>query len=136
MWAIVAYLPVWRTRRRISTSRSRRATRLPCRHPRIVPRRRRRRRFRRARGKVAVQQYACVTCHRIPGIVGAHAPVGPTLEGIATRGVIAGMLPNTTENMVRWLRDPQRWHAGNAMPNLGVTERDARDIAAYLDTLK
>ena len=88
------------------------------------------------RGKRAIDQYACATCHRIPGIVGANAPVGPPLEAAGTRGFIAGVLPNTPENMVRWIRRPQAVNPNSAMPDLGVTERDARDIAAYLLTLR
>ena len=89
-----------------------------------------------ARGAQAIHQYACVTCHEIPGIVGANAPVGPPLAGIASRGMLGGVLPNSPENMVRWLREPQTFAPLTAMPDLGVTERDARDIAAYLATLK
>jgi mono/diheme cytochrome c family protein len=88
------------------------------------------------RGKRAITQYACVTCHAIPGIVGANAPVGPPLKAIGTRGFIAGALPNTPENLVRWIRHPQVVNPKSAMPDLGVTERDARDIAAYLSTLR
>ncbi|MBA2350418.1 MAG: c-type cytochrome [Burkholderiales bacterium] len=88
------------------------------------------------RGKTAVYQYACVTCHKIPGIVGANAPVGPPLDKIATRVFIAGTLPNTPENMIRWLRSPLAVNPKTAMPDLRVTERDAWDIAAYLYTLK
>lgn len=89
-----------------------------------------------ARGKRAINQYLCVTCHHIPGIVGSNAPVGPPLTGIGTRAFIAGVLPNTPANMVRWLRDPQRYDPNSAMPDLGVNERDARDMAAYLATLR
>jgi mono/diheme cytochrome c family protein len=89
-----------------------------------------------ARGKIAVQQYACATCHVIPGIVGANATVGPPLTNIAVRGFIAGIVPNNADNMIRWLQAPQEVYPEGAMPNLGVTERDARDIAAYLYTLK
>jgi mono/diheme cytochrome c family protein len=88
------------------------------------------------RGKVAIQQYACATCHVIPGITGAIAPVGPPLERIAARTYIGGVLMNTPENMVRWLRQPQTLDPGTAMPDLGVSERDARDITAYLYTLQ
>ncbi|HEX7054319.1 MAG TPA: c-type cytochrome [Burkholderiales bacterium] len=88
------------------------------------------------RGREAIQFHACVTCHRIPGIVGANAPVGPPLEGIGSRGTIAGVLPNTFANMVRWLRDPQEVSPRSAMPDLGIDERDARDMAAYLATLR
>lgn len=89
-----------------------------------------------ARGKRALQQYACITCHEIPDVVGAIHPVGPPLAGMARRGFIGGVLPNTRANMVRWLRDPQAIDAHTAMPNLGVTEQDAHDLAAFLETLR
>ena len=88
------------------------------------------------RGIEAINQYACVTCHEIPGIVGANAPVGPPLKGVGSRVMLGGVLPNTPENMVRWLREPQHFAPLSAMPDLRVTERHARDIAAYLATLK
>lgn len=88
------------------------------------------------RGETAFYQYACVTCHEIPGVTGADKPVGPPLDKIATRVFIAGTLPNTPENMVRWLRAPLEVNPRTAMPDLRVTERDAWDIAAYLYTLK
>ena len=86
-------------------------------------------------GKRAINQYLCATCHRIPGIVGAAKHVGPPLDGIATRKYIAGVLPNTPENMIRWLRHPRRIDPLSAMPDLNVTDKDARDMAAYLSTL-
>ncbi|MGQ0655726.1 MAG: c-type cytochrome [Betaproteobacteria bacterium] len=89
-----------------------------------------------ARGRRAIHQYACATCHQIPGVVGANAAVGPPLSGIGTRALIAGALANTTDNMVRWLRHPQAVNPKSAMPDLGVSERDAHDIAAYLATLR
>ena len=89
-----------------------------------------------ARGRQAMLQYACVTCHRIPGVVGPNAPVGPPLEGIGTRAFIAGVLPNEPHHMVRWLRSPQAVNPLSAMPDLGVGERDARDMAAFLATLR
>ena len=88
------------------------------------------------RGRIALLQYACSACHEIPGVVGAHSPVGPPLDGIAGRKYLAGVVPNTPQNMLRWLRSPQSVDANSAMPDLGVSERDARDIAAYLETLK
>jgi cytochrome c1 len=62
--------------------------------------------------------------------------VGPNLQGIASRAYIAGVLPNTPDNMVRWIQNPQAVDEKTAMPNVGVSSRDARDIAAYLYTLK
>ncbi len=87
------------------------------------------------RGRRAIHQYACLTCHEIPGLTGANAPVGPPLGGIARREMIAGTLRNTPQNMVRWLRSPQAVNPGSAMPDLGLGARDAADIAAFLATL-
>ncbi len=86
-------------------------------------------------GKRALQQYLCATCHVVPGVVGANNHVGPSLAGIATRSYIAGVLPNTPANMKRWLRDPIAVDPLTAMPDLGVSDQDARDIAAFLYTL-
>jgi mono/diheme cytochrome c family protein len=84
------------------------------------------------RGKRALEQYACATCHEIPGVTGATVPVGPSLKKLARRSYIAGVLPNTGDNLIRWLRSPQAVKPGTAMPDLGVTARDARDMAAFL----
>lgn len=87
-------------------------------------------------GLHAIYQYMCVTCHAIPGAVGAVNTVGPPLAGIANRKYIAGVLRNTPENMVRWLRHPKEIDPLSGMPDLNVSEGDARDIAAYLYTLE
>jgi cytochrome c2 len=87
-------------------------------------------------GARALQQYLCVTCHLIPGITGAARHVGPPLNGIATRTYIAGILPNTPGNLIHWIRHPTSVDPLSAMPDLGVSEQDARDMAAYLYTLK
>ena len=87
-------------------------------------------------GRHAIEQYLCVTCHQIPDVAGANGRVGPPLRGIATRKYIAGVLPNTPENMMRWLRNPQAVDPRSAMPDLRIREKDIRDIAAYLYTLK
>lgn len=88
------------------------------------------------RGRQALHQHACVACHTIPGVVGAQARVGPPLEEMGRRQLIAGVLANTPGNMAQWLMRTQQVKPGTAMPELGVTERDARDMAAYLATLK
>jgi cytochrome c1 len=88
------------------------------------------------RGKHALEQYACATCHEIPGVTGATVPVGPSLRMLARRSYLAGVLPNTSDNLARWLREPQKVKPGTAMPNLGVSERDARDMAAFLGELR
>ena len=90
----------------------------------------------RERGRKALEQYGCVGCHEIPRMVGPEARLGPTLHGIASRKVLAGLLDNTPENLVRFIREPQRVKPGSAMPDLGVTERDARDMAAHMATFR
>ena len=88
------------------------------------------------RGRRAIEQYGCVTCHAIPGVVGPNFPVGPPLAGVGSRVMLGGVLPNSPENMALWIRAPQAFAPLTAMPNLGLRERDARDIAAFLATLK
>jgi mono/diheme cytochrome c family protein len=88
------------------------------------------------RGRLALHQYACTACHVVPGVTGADVHVGPPLAGMASRQLIAGSLPNTPQHMVQWIRDPLGVDPKTAMPDLQVTERDARDMAAYLATLR
>ncbi|HEY0858772.1 MAG TPA: c-type cytochrome [Albitalea sp.] len=87
------------------------------------------------RAQLVLRQYACIACHTIPGLTHSSPQVGPPLDGMARRALIAGRLPNTSDNLVRWIREPQRIKPGSAMPDLGVTEEHAREIAAYLATL-
>lgn len=87
-------------------------------------------------GREAIRRYGCGSCHQIPGVRGAQGVVGPPLEEFARRKYIAGNLPNEAENLVVWIMDPQAVEPGTAMPNLLVTETDARNIAAYLATLR
>lgn len=86
-------------------------------------------------GRAAIEHYGCGSCHAIPGVPNAVGVVGPPLGGIADRRIIAGVVPNTPDEMVRWIVMPQSIVPGNAMPNLGVSDGQARDIAAYLYTL-
>jgi mono/diheme cytochrome c family protein len=84
------------------------------------------------RGRVALTQYACQACHMIPGVTGPETYVGPPLEHIADRKFLAGRLPNSAANLAHWIRTPQEIDPHTAMPQLGVSERDAQDMAAYL----
>jgi cytochrome c len=87
------------------------------------------------RGKIAIESYGCGACHTIPGIPGARGLVGPPLGDVGRRVYIAGVLPNDPESMVRWIMNPPAVDPKTAMPELGVTERNARDIAEYLYAL-
>jgi cytochrome c2 len=89
-----------------------------------------------ARGKDAINRHGCATCHQIPGIGGTQGLVGPPLKGIANRSYVAGTLVNAPENMTRWIQNPQAVDQKTAMPNLGLSEAEARDVAAYLYTLR
>jgi cytochrome c len=89
-----------------------------------------------ARGKIQIAAYGCGSCHVIPGVSGARGLVGPPLTQFAYRAFIAGEAPNNSEFLIRWITVPQSIEPGTAMPNLGVSEGQARDIAAYLYTLK
>lgn len=88
-----------------------------------------------ARGARVIRAHGCGACHVIPGVEGAVSWVGPPLSHWAQRGILAGRLPNAPEYLVAWLRDPQALSPGSAMPNLGLSETEARDAAAYLYTL-
>lgn len=86
-------------------------------------------------GAKLIVREGCGTCHVIPGIRGAHGEVGPPLNGIAVRTFLAGVLPNTPQNMALWLENPQAIVPGNAMPDMHLSSQEAADIAAYLATL-
>lgn len=83
-------------------------------------------------GERLILSYGCDSCHRIPGIPGADGEVGPPLENIRERAYLAGIVPNSFDNMVLWLVETQRIAPGSAMPNLGLSASEAEDIAAYL----
>jgi len=84
------------------------------------------------RGAEAIRRFGCGACHAIPGIAGAAGQVGPPLAGIGHRAYIAGVLVNTPGDMIRWIVNPPAVDSLTAMPALGVTPSEARDIAAYL----
>jgi cytochrome c2 len=87
-------------------------------------------------GAALIRELGCGSCHVVPGIENASGAVGPPLIQIGRRIYLAGLLRNTPPNMVRWLRNPQQVLPGNAMPDMGLTEPDAKDVAAYLYTLR
>src|SRR3954447_11287145 len=78
----------------------------------------------------------CAGCHVIPGVPGARGLVGPPLIGLADRVYIAGEFANTTDNMIRWIRDARGMNPHTAMPSTFISEQDARDLAAYLYALR
>lgn len=87
------------------------------------------------RGAQLISDYGCGSCHVVPGVNDADGLVGPPLTDFGRRSYIAGELPNNSDNLQHWIRNPQVVEPGTAMPDLGVTSVDAQDIAAYLLTL-
>ena len=87
-------------------------------------------------GRQAIRKYGCYACHTIPGVAGARGLVGPPLDGIGNRQYIAGELPNTPANLMKWIQHPHQVEPHTAMPEMNVSEQDSRDIAAYLYTLR
>ena len=86
------------------------------------------------RGRTALTQYACNACHMIPGVTGSEVYVGRPLHDLAKRKYIAGHLPNTRANLIKWIRNPQSVDPQTTMPMLRVSEADAIDMSEYLLT--
>ncbi len=89
-----------------------------------------------ANGKIAIMKYGCIACHTVDGIRESQATTGPPLLRMANRTYLAGNLPNNAANMIRFIQHPHEVHNDTAMPEIGVTDEDARDIAAYLYQFK
>jgi cytochrome c1 len=79
-----------------------------------------------------IRRYGCAGCHTIPGIAGADGQVGGSLADIRKRAYIGGVANNTADNLVHWIVSPQTFSPHSAMPATGISEAEARDIAAYL----
>jgi cytochrome c1 len=88
------------------------------------------------RGEQLIRYYGCTSCHQIPGIHGANGLVGPPLDHMASRTYVGGVIQNTPRNMVAWIQDPKSIDQKSAMPNVHVSDQDAKDIACYLYTLR
>jgi cytochrome c len=86
----------------------------------------------RQRGRAALAEFDCGICHVIPGVAGARGTVGPPLDSLRRNVYIGGKFPNTPDMLVRFIVDAPALAPGTAMPNVGVAERQARDMAAYL----
>lgn len=90
-----------------------------------------------ARGKTLAGQYGCNVCHITPGLEGPQGVLGPSLEGLGTRPKIAdGTVDNTPENLAKYIESPRTLYPDGTMPALGMSTDEARDIAAFLLTLK
>jgi cytochrome c len=88
------------------------------------------------RGLALIVDHGCHACHAIPGVKGPEGVIGPPLDGFGRRVMIVGSLPNTPDNLMRWIIHPARMLPSTAMPEMGITREEARDIAAYLHELR
>jgi cytochrome c oxidase subunit 2 len=79
----------------------------------------------------------CVSCHAIAGVSSA-AQVGPDLTHFGSRATLgAGVLPNTPEELTRWVKDPQQVKPGVLMPSYrSLSDRELADLVAFLESLK
>lgn len=84
------------------------------------------------RAPALIRRYGCAGCHTIPGIPGGDGQVGASLADLKTRVYIAGVATNAPDNLVQWIVTPQAFSPQTAMPATGITEAEARDVAAYL----
>ena len=89
-----------------------------------------------ARGREAFRTLTCVNCHTINGVAGT-SNAGPDLTHVAGRRYLASrLLPNSPENLRKWLADPQEIKPGTLMPNFKLTDRQIDDLVTYLETLQ
>jgi cytochrome c1 len=88
------------------------------------------------RGAEAIVRYGCGGCHTVPGVPGATGQVGPDLTGLARRVYVAGVTTNTIDHLVAFIVDPQSIDPQSAMPRTGITPDAARDVAAYLYSIR
>jgi cytochrome c len=87
-------------------------------------------------GRMLFEQRGCGGCHTLRGLPSAVGVAGPRLDNTAVRPTIAGdQISNTPDNMARWIFDPPSIKPSSTMPAVGVTEQEARDLAAFLYSL-
>src|SRR3954447_3658745 len=86
-----------------------------------------------AAGEKLFTAKGCVACHALYAVNAPKGMVGPNLANVGARSYIAaGTLKNTDENLARWIQNPQAIKKGVLMPNLGVSEPEARALVAFL----
>jgi cytochrome c oxidase subunit 2 len=83
------------------------------------------------RGRTLFGSY-CGACHRMQGISVATGVIGPDLTGWESQPLIAGVAPNTPQNLARWLTNPQTVKADAIMLPLGLTSAQVDDLVAFL----
>jgi cytochrome c len=85
-----------------------------------------------SRAPPLLRRYGCAGCHTIAGLPGADGKVAAPLDHLRQRVYIAGSIANSPDNLVRWIASPQAISPGSAMPDTGISEDEARNVAAFL----
>ncbi|HEX8927082.1 MAG TPA: c-type cytochrome [Terriglobales bacterium] len=90
-----------------------------------------------AKGHAVLAHYGCTACHSIPGLSQTGDVTGPSLAHVGSASTLAGgQVQNTPQNLVAWIQAPSRLKPSTSMPAMNVNEQDARNIAAFLCTLR
>jgi cytochrome c oxidase subunit II len=78
---------------------------------------------------------SCINCHAVGG-TNAEGVFGPDLTHVMSRETLgSGVVPNTPENLRRWVRDPQTVKEGCLMPDMQLSDQQLDQIVAFLLTL-
>src|ERR1700674_4016155 len=86
-------------------------------------------------GRLIFQMTSCINCHTIAG-TSAHGRFGPDLTHLMSRDTIAsGVVPNTPENLRRWIRNPDAIKPGSRMPAMNLNDQELDAVTAYLASL-
>jgi cytochrome c oxidase subunit 2 len=86
-------------------------------------------------GQRIFQKTSCVNCHTIAGTAAAGR-FGPDLTHLMSRDTIAsGVLPNTAENLRRWIQNPDALKPGARMPAMNLNTQELDAVTAYLTSL-
>lgn len=89
-----------------------------------------------ANGRRLVADKGCVACHTFPDVEWPRGGLGPSLQAFGRQGLIAGRLPNQPGVLMQFVRNAPALVPGTAMPAISMTDHEARDVTAYLLTLK
>jgi len=89
-----------------------------------------------AEGRKIFEHTACINCHTVVGTA-ANGRFGPDLTHLMSRETIgAGLVPNTPENLRRWIQDPAAIKRGSLMPAMGMSDRELDAVTAYMASLR
>ena len=87
-------------------------------------------------GETIFNRKTCGSCHNVSGTP-ADAHIGPDLTHFASRTtILSGMMPNTQNNLKKWLEDPQKVKEGANMPDFLLSDKEVSALVDYLEKLK